>query len=351
MNHRTATPGRRDFLLAGAALLTLGGCSSAGGGLPPQTAPATLHEFTRRDVSFSNGAVELRGTLYTPVGVAAAPGVVFGHGSGDVARPNRRFTFEAEGLAQRGLACLVFDKRGSGQSTGDWKASNFQELAGDLRAAFDFMRQQPGVDSNKVGFRGASQAGYVMPIAASQAPQPAFMVMISAPMVNIGAQIAYEAETAVNATNLTADEKALALALTRQGLDLARTGEGGEAYFARVREVSGTPWYRASPTPGEEEAWFFQWLRPIFEFDPAPFFHAMSMPVLAYFGEKDTLVPTPTARRILEGLYQGDRASLLTVVEYPGAGHDLRYPDQTGAPILAPDYLNQMAAWISVAVN
>lgn len=350
MNHGYSAPRRRDFLLAGAGLVAAAGCASRGTP-PPQTPPQTLGEFSVRTVGFSNGAVELRGTLYTPDGVAAAPGVVFGHGSGDVARPNRRFTFEAEGLAQRGLSCLVFDKRGSGQSSGDWKTSNFHDLAGDLRAAYDFMRLQPGVDPSKVGFRGASQAGYVMPIAAAQAPQPAFMIMISPPMVNIGAQIAYESETAISATNLTSEEKALALTLTRQGLEFARTGEGGEAYFARVREVSRTPWYRASPTPGEEELWFFQWLRPVFGFDPGPFFEAMSMPVLAYFGEKDTLVPTRTARPLLEARYQGDRARLLTVVEFANAGHDLRYPNESGDPILAPDYLNRMAAWIGTAAS
>lgn len=346
MHRRSARLGRRDFLLGGAALVALWGCSSAP---PPQAPPVTPHEFSKQDVSFTNGAVQLSGTLYMPAGRAAAPGVVFGHGSGDVARPNRRFTFEAEGLATRGIACLVFDKRGCGRSSGDWKTSDFHDLAGDLRAAYDLMRAQRGVDGNKVGLRGASQAGYVMPIAASQEPQPAFMIMIAGPMISIGEQIAYEAETGINASELSADEKQLAMALTRQGLEFARTGQGGEAYFARVREVSRTRWYRASPTPGEEELWFFEWLRPVFAFDPTPFFQGLNMPVLAYFGERDTLVPTRTARQRLEALYQGDRAPLLTVIEYPGAGHDLRYEDQAGKRLLALDYLNTMAEWIEGA--
>ena len=348
MRVQPLTLARRTFLLAGVGLLALSGCSLIEGP-PPQTPPATFHEFTKREVRFRSGNIELAGTLFMPAGVVAAPGVVFGHGSGDVARPNRRFTFEAEGLATRGVASLVFDKRGCGDSGGDWKTSNFHDLAGDLRAAYEFMRTQPRVDPNRVGLRGASQAGYVMPIAASTVPQPAFMIMISGPMITIGEQIAYEAETGINASDLAADEKQQAMALTRQGLEFARTGEGAEAYFARVREVSNTRWYRASPTPGEEELWFFEWLRPAFDFDPTSYFQALTLPVLAYFGENDTLVPTRIARQRLQALYQGERAALLTMIEYPGAGHDLRYEDQSGKRVLALDYLNGMAAWIETA--
>ena len=340
---------RRELLLAGAGALALGACGGRGGGLPPQTLPARAHEVATHEVRFSNGGVALAGTVYMPVGLDGVPGVVFGHGSGDVSRPNRRFTFEAEGLAARGIACLVFDKRGCGQSSGDWKTSTFQDLAGDLRAAYDFMRAQQGVDAGRVGLRGASQAGWIMPIAASQSPQPAFMIMISGAMISIGEQIAYESETAINAADLSADEEQQALALTRQALAFARTGEGGEAYFERVRAASDTRWYRASPTPGESEAWFFEWLRGVFSFDVTPYFQALHMPILAYFGERDTLVPTPIARQRLQALYQEERARLLTVIEYPRAGHDLRYPNEAGDPILAPDYLNDMAAWIASA--
>lgn len=338
---------RREFLLTGAGLLAFGGCATAPGGQSgsPQVAAAS---FTKQEVSFANGDIRLAGELYLPDGAGRTPGIVFGHGSGRVARPNQRFAFEAEGLARRGLASLVFDKRGCGQSTGDWRTSDFAALAGDMRAAFNFMREQPGVEADKVGFRGASQAGYVMPIAAAQTPQPSFMVLLAAPMINIGAQIAYESETAIGATDLPVEDKALALALMRQGLEFARTGEGGEAYFARVREVANTPWYQASPTPPEEERWFFDWLRPVYDFDPAPYFREMQMPVLAFYGQNDTLVPTRVARHRLESLYDGSRANLLTVIEYPNAGHDLRYPE-AGQRILAPDYLDQMAAWIAAA--
>lgn len=343
-----AAPSRRAVLQTGASFALVSGCSFFQGP-PPQTPPANPHYFTKTEVRFRSGLLELAGTLYRPEGVLRAPGVVFGHGSGDVARPNRRFSFEAEGLAARGVASLVFDKRGSGRSDGDWRTSDFHDLAADMRAAFAFMRAQDGINPDQVGMRGASQAGWVMPISASEAPQPAFMILISVAMITPGEQIAFEAETAIESADLTAAEKSEALALTRRALECARTGEGLDAYFARVREVSKERWYRASPTPGERDRWFFDWLHPIFDVDPTSPFKALNMPILAYFGERDTLVPTRLARQRLEALYQDDRAPLLTVIEFPGAGHDLRYGNDAGERVLDLDYLNGMAAWIETA--
>ncbi|MGE3249689.1 MAG: alpha/beta fold hydrolase [Hyphomonadaceae bacterium] len=190
-----------------------------------------------------------------------------------------------------------------------------------------------------------------MPIAASTPPGPAFMIMISGAMVTPGEQIAFEAETALGAANLSAEERSLALDLTRQALRVAQTGQSEREYFARVGRVSGTRWYRASPTPGEEEAWFFRWLRPIFDFDPRPFLAASSSPLRAYYGGRDTLVPARLSRARLEALYQGGRAGLLTVIEHPEAGHDLRYENPQGERVLAFDYLNLMSAWIEAVTR
>lgn len=337
---------RRNVLLAGAGALGMALYYKLSTATPFQTPWPRPNQFSSRDVTFRNGTIALQGTLYMPDGAAQVPGIVLAHGSGDVDRSNRRLRFEAEGLASRGFACLVYDKRGCGSSGGNWRESDFHELAGDLSKALEFLRQQERIDPKRTGLRGASQAGYVMPIAAAMAPLPAFMVMIAGPMVTIADQILYEASVSIEEAGLTPQERDQAMALARQALEFARTGIGGDAYFSRVREVSDTAWFKASPTPDESEMWFFHWLRPIIDFDPAPYFKTMATPVRAYFGEKDTLVPTQVARQRLEALYQGIRTSLLTIVEYKNAGHDLRYPDADGEKIFAPDYLNGMAEWM-----
>jgi hypothetical protein len=45
--------------------------------------------------------------------------------------------FIADQFARSGIAALVYDKRGSGVSTGDWKASSYDDLANDVLAGID----------------------------------------------------------------------------------------------------------------------------------------------------------------------------------------------------------------------
>ena len=69
-------------------------------------------------VEFTNGAATLRGSLMIPDGDGPFPALVFVHGSGD--GPRSDFRIFAEQFARAGIASLIYDKRGSGESTGSW---------------------------------------------------------------------------------------------------------------------------------------------------------------------------------------------------------------------------------------
>ena len=85
------------------------------------------------DVIFHNGAVALSGTLCMPRSPGRHAAVIILQGSGGESRwgTNR---FIADQFARSGMAALVYDKRGSGDSTGDWKTSSYDDLANDVLA-------------------------------------------------------------------------------------------------------------------------------------------------------------------------------------------------------------------------
>jgi hypothetical protein len=93
---------------------------------------ATPPTFKEEEVSFRNGDVTLSGTLLLPLTKGAHPAVVFLHGAGSEGRYASRFL--AEYFTRHGIAALIYDKRGVGKSTGDWKRSDFNDLAGDAIA-------------------------------------------------------------------------------------------------------------------------------------------------------------------------------------------------------------------------
>src|SRR5205814_6202487 len=72
-----------------------------------------------------------------------------------------------------------YDKRGVGGSTGDWNTASFDDLAGDVVAAFAYLKARTDIDGSQIGLLGWSQAGWVMPLAAVRAQDLAFLISIS----------------------------------------------------------------------------------------------------------------------------------------------------------------------------
>jgi pimeloyl-ACP methyl ester carboxylesterase len=150
----------------------------------------------REDISFPNGNILLAGTLINPNTGGKHPAIILVHGSGV---EDREYILpDAHFLIRHGVAVLGYDKRGVGGSTGDWNTASFDDLAGDVVAAFRYLQTRADIDHSQIGLLGVSQAGWVMPLAAVRAKQLAFLISIS------GAGIS-AAETTINqAQNETA---------------------------------------------------------------------------------------------------------------------------------------------------
>jgi alpha-beta hydrolase superfamily lysophospholipase len=117
------------------------------------------------DTRFQSGPVSLRGRLVLPVGGHEVPIMVLGHGS-------ERFSAVDLAFRQRlypaaGIGVFVFDKRGTGNSGGAY-TQDFSVLADDVVAAVAEARRLAGRRAGRVGLQGGSQAGWVLPLAASR---------------------------------------------------------------------------------------------------------------------------------------------------------------------------------------
>ena len=128
----------------------------------------------REEVTFRNGAVSLAGTLTLPSGIKPHPAVVFIHGSGPDSREN--YSFYAELFARHGIATLIYDKRGVGASTGDWRRVHFRDLAEDALAGVRLLRSHKDIDASRIGLWGGSNGGWVAPLAASLSNDVAFVI-------------------------------------------------------------------------------------------------------------------------------------------------------------------------------
>ncbi len=71
-------------------------------------------------------------------------------------------------FAGAGFAFLAYDRPGSGESTGDWRAMTLQDRADEVAAAMDVLVTRPEVDPQHIWLLGGSQGGWVAPLVATR---------------------------------------------------------------------------------------------------------------------------------------------------------------------------------------
>ena len=119
------------------------------------------------NVSYSSGDALIAGRLVLPAAAGRHPVVILIHGSERLAAVGQ--WHDPYMLAAHGIGAFVYDKRGTGDSTGRFSA-DFRKLADDAAAAAKVLAQRDDVDAERIGFAGFSQGGWVAPLAASRFP-------------------------------------------------------------------------------------------------------------------------------------------------------------------------------------
>ncbi|MFB6171734.1 MAG: alpha/beta hydrolase [Haloarculaceae archaeon] len=114
-------------------------------------------EFTREDADFESEGTRCAAWLYRPE-AADPPVVVMAHGFGATRRMG--LPDYAERFAARGLAVLLFDYRGFGDSDGRHRnVVDPSRHVADWQAAVEHARSLDGVDGDRVGVWGTSFSG------------------------------------------------------------------------------------------------------------------------------------------------------------------------------------------------
>lgn len=164
---------------------------------------ATRMPLRQQEVRFrSVRGAWIAGTMTMPAGAGPHPAVAVVHGSGAASRSTTGPV--ASFFARHGFAVLAYDKRGIHQSGGRYPGelaseSTIDILARDAEAAARFLAAQPAVDDARVGLWGASQAGWIMPLAASREAAIRFLVLLVSPLETPGENSVYQELTGAGA--------------------------------------------------------------------------------------------------------------------------------------------------------
>lgn len=315
--------------------------------------PAAALPYTEADVRFQSGRVTLAGTLRLPLAPGAHAAVFLLQGSGNADREAE--SFYADYLARHGLATLVYDKRGTGRSGGDYRQSSFDDYAADALAGVHYLQSRSEIDPKRVGLSGRSHGGIVVPLAASLSKDVAFIINISGTGVPPYQQVTYQAETEMRRDGFSEAEIAEAVAYMNLKWQVARAGgEGWDRLAVATRAARGKKWAERVQLAEKPDDIVPSWQREM-GYDPMPALEKVTQPVLAVFGELDTSTPVAaTTANYRNALSRGGNKAY-TIKVFPRADHALlvwpKPGDQVHWPLLAPGFLEAMTTWIDKQVG
>jgi pimeloyl-ACP methyl ester carboxylesterase len=320
---------------------------------PAHPAPR-VELYKEESVSFLNGGVNLAGTLIVPTNKGPHPTIVLLHGSGP---EDRSYLFPMTNfLVRHGIALLGYDKRGVGGSTGDWRQSGFEDLAGDALAGIEFLKTRRDINPKQIGVLGVSQGGWLGPLAASRSRDVAFVISLSGPGVSPAEEGLDFMEHDMRAMGFSQEEIAQALTLAKLRDNCVRTGRGWETLEGATEKAKDKEWL---PYIGiqPKDGWFYRFYRLILDYDPEPALEKTNCPVLALFGGRDQNVLAEKNRQKWEAALEKGGNKDFTLLIFPQGNHIL-LASETGStnefPRLKgflPDYYTTMLGWLRKHIN
>ncbi len=324
----------------------------------PWSVPGTPAIKTEH-VTFRNAGATLQGTLYVPDVARPVPAVVALHSASIGEADAALYRHLRQGLPAIGVAVLLFDRRGSGRSTGDARTATYETLADDGIAGARAIARASGIDASRIGYWGLSQGGWLAAFAAERDPKAAFAISVSAPLVAPEAQMQFAMSNQLQLLGYSSDDVDAMLA-ARRALDGYAAGTVSRAdAVAALTKIDTKPWfslmYLSSPSQLPPDPSGMASQHHNMHIDPLTAIESIHVPSLFIFGGADPWIPVTASLQRMRPLAKSHANITYAVVA--GASHEMMlvaHPSMdTDAKALAgyapdaPAYLMLLASWLT----
>lgn len=322
--------------------------------------PSDRRGTSEETVHFASGDITLAGTLVFPEGSQPHPAVVLVHSSG----PQKRDLFTARWFAAEGIAALAYDKRGVGESGGDFRKVPFMELCDDGLGAIKYLKSRKEIDAKRIGVWGLSQGGWLGPLAASRSTDVTFVIAVSGPGVSPGEQMIVYYANELREQGVDEGDVREASTVRRDIWSYMSSGRGYDKTKAELDGARTKRWFSQArvqqddsfgslPTPaelskplGRSAIWFKQEA----VYDPVPALRALRVPALFLFGDHDQLIPVDESVAVIQRVLVEDKHSDFKILVFPNVDHEMRLVTSEARGKIDPEYLKAMRDWLSTHV-
>lgn len=277
-------------------------------------APAAPH-YSLEEVNIPNGDISLYGHLHRPLGAKNKTAIILVGGRGCYAG-STKYDLYAKVLRRYGVTVLVFNKRGTGKSTGDCNLATIEDLASDVRACKQYLDDLG--EFQNIGVLGSSAGGWVM-LKAQEKTSFDFLISVVGPSTSLRDQQFQSMDYGVEFYQLSS----IAREQIREYTTLMFDAKANEKNFSRFQQLltaaEESNWRQLlddTDIPPNAEAIDDLWVRR-HGFNPGKVLSAFDKPYLAIYGEIDWIVPYKENIQLLNNYFSGERARLLkTVIAY-----------------------------------
>jgi len=286
-------------------------------------------KFDEHRVEFRNQGVKLAGSLLLPKSEVPVPAVVFVHGAGRQTREAYREV--GEYFASRGIAALIYDKRGTGQSGGAYESYEpYENLVNDALSAIAFLKERREIAASQIGIWGLSQGAYISAVASSRSEDIQFIIVVGADATD--GNMFYYRDNLFRRYGLSRTLRDMAEKLHLVEQDLRRTFQDG------FRLSSFVP--RSYPPPD-------QYVHPAWSH--------VHKPVLAMWGQLDQHIPVGESVAGLKNSLAQANNENWTFIILPRTNHDLKISEtgalQSKSHGYPPGALQTMTDWAWSAID
>ena len=325
------------------------------------SSPITLHREAENPrepaVHFASAhdSMPLGGKLVLPSGKGPFPAAIFVTGSDPDTRDS--WQLEARTLAASGIASLLYDKRGVGESAGaNHDLASWDDLAGDVEGAVAYLRSRRDlIDPSRIGLIGQSQGTWIIAKVAAVDPRIAFLVSISGSGISGAEQETYRTGALMKADGFSDAEIARARTFQRQKFQVAKTGLGWDALDSTMKKLraDSTRWFPGYGTGAATRTLASLRMYGVlqFNYDPTRDLRMIKAPVLVIMGERDRVFPPQlVVDRMRDALRAGGNKNFTGRI-LPNAGHGLTTFQAIGGrpfrSVVSPLFLETLVSWVS----